>query len=202
MAYEKEKEVVASFMRRLYRQKLTTTLGGNISLRLSDGNILITPSATDKGEMTADEIGLLEINGNMLGNPFKPSIETGMHLEIHKRRLDVNAIVHAHPVTTSAFAATDLEIDAKLILEASVMLGEIAYPEFKPMGTPELAETVATAVENANCAVMRNRGALSVGTNMLEAFERLEVMENAAQMTMLTLGPLQGHANHVNEPDQ
>jgi L-fuculose-phosphate aldolase len=148
--------------------------------------------------MTADEIGLMDIDGNMLENQFKPSIETAMHLEIHKRRPDVNAVVHAHPVTASAFAATNLEIDSKLILEASVMLGEISYPEFKPMGSSELAETVAAAVESANCAVMRNHGALTVGTNMLEAFERLEVLENAAKMTMLTLGPLQGHAIHVD----
>ena len=198
MAYEKEKEVVASFMRRLYRQKLTTTSGGNISLRLPNGNILITPSATDKGEMRSQEIGVINIDGDMIGEPFKPSIETEMHLEIYRRRPDVNAVVHAHPVTTCAFAASNAQIDSTLILEASVVLGEIAYAGFKQMGTKELADEVARSLEVANCAVMRNHGALALGANMLEAFDRLEVMENAAQMTLMALGPLKGHIIHVN----
>ena len=198
MPYENEKEVVAAFMRRLYRQRLTTTSGGNISLRLPDGNILITPSATDKGEMLPDEIGIVDIDGGMPFGEFRASIETGMHLAIYRRRPEVNAITHAHSITVCAFAASDAEIDTNLILEASVVLGKIAYAEFKLMGTKELADEVAAAVSEANCVVMRNHGGLTVGTNMLEAFDRLEVLENAAQMTIMALGPLKGHTVHVS----
>ena len=194
MAYEKERGDVAYFMRRLYKQKLTTTLGGNISTRLSDGNVIITPSATDKGVIQADDIGVINIYGEIVGRQFKPSIETGMHLAIYRKRPEVSAIVHAHPVTACAFSASASEINSRLILEASVVLGEIAYVEFHQMGTQELAEAVSSAVSNANCAVMRNHGAITVGANLLEAFDRIEVLENAAQMTILHLGPLQTHA--------
>lgn len=198
MKHSKEREQVAYFMRRLYKQKLTTTLGGNISVRLTDGDVLITPSATDKGEMKGEEIGLLDINGKMPEKKFRPSIETRMHLSIYRQRRDVNAIVHAHPVTACAFAATDIEIDTSLILEAAVVLGEISYADFKQMGTNELATEVSVATTNANCVIMRNHGALAVGENILEAFDRLEVLENAAQMTIMTLGPLKGHIVRVN----
>ncbi|MCK5845437.1 MAG: class II aldolase/adducin family protein, partial [Victivallales bacterium] len=198
MKHLPERENVAYFMRRLYKQKLTTTLGGNISVRLPDGDVLITPSATDKGEMKGEEIGLVDINGEMPEEKFRPSIETEMHLRIYRQRTDVNAIVHAHPVTACAFAASDLRIDASLILEAAVVLGEIAYADFKQMGTKELAAEVSAATTNANCVIMRNHGALAVGENILEAFDRLEVLENAAQMTIMTLGPLKGSVVRVD----
>ena len=184
------KKELAYYMRRLYRQKLTTTLGGNLSMRLSDGNIVITPSGTDKGRMKGSEIGMMDIDGNKIGPDFKPSIETEMHLNIYRMRPDVNAVVHAHPVTACAFAAASAEINCNLIIESSAMLGKINYAEYHYMGTQELADAVAEAAKTANAVIMKNHGALTVGTTFLEAFERLEVLENAAKMTLIAEGAL------------
>ena len=98
-------EQIAYFMCRLYKCGLTTTSGGNISARCDD-KVLITPSSTDKGRMTAYQIGMLDMDCNIVGADFKPTIESQMHIEIYKRRPDVKAIVHAHPVYASAFAAS------------------------------------------------------------------------------------------------
>ncbi len=185
------KKELAYFMRRLYRQKLTTTLGGNLSMRLADGNIIITPSATDKGRMKGGDIGMMDVDGNIIGPDFKPSIETQMHLNIYRVRPDVNAVVHAHPVTACAFAAASSEINCNLIIEASAMLGQINYADYHPMGSEDLASAVATAAESSNSVILKNHGALTVGVNIIEAFERLEVMENAARMTLIAEGPLQ-----------
>jgi L-fuculose-phosphate aldolase len=180
------KNDLAAFMRRLYRLKLTTTLGGNLSMLLPDGNMIITPSASDKGEMQGSEIGMMDLEGNIIGKPFTPSIETKMHILLYKTRPDIKAIVHAHPVTTCAFAATSTGIKYKLIVEAYVVLGKISYAKYCPMGTDELAEEVADAAKSANCVVMKNHGALTVGESLLQAFDRIEVLENAAQMTLMT----------------
>lgn len=173
-------------MRRLYRLKLTTTLGGNLSMRLPDGNIIITPSATDKGEMQGCDIGTMDMNGKIIGKKFTPSIETKMHLQLYKTRPDIQAVVHAHPTTVCAFAATSAGIDYKLIVESYVVLGRISYARYYPMGSKELADEVADAAKSANCIVMKNHGALTVGKSLLEAFDRMEVLENAAQMTLMT----------------
>jgi len=109
--YKSERKEVAHFMRRLYKHGLTTTSGGNISLRLSDDLILITPTATDKGRMKWKEVGIVNIFGENFTPQLKPSIETAMHLAIYKRKNDVSAIVHAHPVFASLFTA----IKAKII---------------------------------------------------------------------------------------
>ncbi|MBN1864631.1 MAG: class II aldolase/adducin family protein [Victivallales bacterium] len=182
------KKELASFMRRLYRLKLTTTLGGNISMRLPDGRIIITPSATDKGRMAAEDIGVVDIDGNVVGKAFIPTIETGMHIGIYKAREDVNAVVHAHPVHVCAFASTSAGIDYKATVETYVVLGRIAYARYYPMGSPGLAEEVAGNAISANCVVMRNHGAITLGDSLLQAFDRMEVLENAARMTIIT-GP-------------
>lgn len=196
---ETYKNELASFMRRLYRHKLTTTLGGNLSMLLPDGNMIITPSATDKGKMKGSDIGTMDLAGNIIGKEFKPTIESQMHINIYQARQDVKAIVHAHPVTACAFGASSAEINNSLIVESYVVLGNIAYADYYPMGTIDLADAVAKAADNANCIIMKNHGALTVGTTMLQAFDRLEVLESAAKMTILTEGFLNGAVNPLNK---
>jgi L-fuculose-phosphate aldolase len=182
---------IAYFMCRLYQQGLTTTSGGNISARYGE-NILITPSATDKGRMKCSEIGMLNMDCGIVGAEFKPTIESRMHLEIYKRRPDVKAVVHAHPVTASAFAASSHPIGTKYLAESLVILGDIAYAPYARMGSNELAEVVGDAAEKSNCIVMRNHGVIALGDNLLQAFDRLEVMENAAKITLICQGALAG----------
>ena len=190
---------LAYYMRKLYKQKLTTTLGGNLSMRLDDGKIIITPSATDKGRMTGDEIGVMDIDGNIIGPKFKPSIETEMHLNVYRKREDLNAVVHAHPVTACAFAAASAEINCNLIIESSAMLGTINYAGYHPMGSKELAEAVADAVEGSHAIIMRNHGVLTAVRNIVEAFERLEVLENAAQMTLIAEGAFKNRLTPLDD---
>ena len=192
------KKELAYYMRRLYRQKLTTTLGGNLSMRLEDGNIIITPSGTDKGRIKGSDIGMMNIDGTIIGEEFKPSIETEMHLKIYRQRPDINAVVHAHPVTACAFAAASTEINCNLIIESSAMLGKINYAEYHYMGTEALASSVAEAAKTANAVIMKNHGALTIGSTFIEAFERLEVLENAAQMTLIAKGVLKESITPLN----
>jgi len=84
--YKTERKEVARFMRRLYKHGLTTTSGGNISLKISDDLIAITPSATDKGSMKWKEVGLLTMEGENLTPDLKPSIESEMHLSIYRKK--------------------------------------------------------------------------------------------------------------------
>lgn len=182
-------EEIAYFMCRLYKCGLTTTSGGNISARYGD-KVLITPSATDKARMTADQIGVLDMDCNIIGKTFKPTIESRMHVEIYKRRPDVQAVVHAHPVYASAFAASKRSISTKYLAEALVVLGEIAYAPYACQGTEQLAQIIGDAAESADCIVMQNHGIIALGNNLLQAFDRLEVLENAAKTTFICQGVL------------
>ena len=186
MSEELRKET-AYFMRRLYKQGLTTTSGGNISVLTQRETMLITPSATDKGRMSSSEIGEMNFECQIVGKSFKPSIESRMHLEIYKNRPDVKAVVHAHPVHASAFAALDTKINTNLLAESHAILGNVCYAPYFLMGSVELAIAVGKAAAQADCVIMLNHGALAVGRTLLEAFDRLEVLEAAARMTFLHL---------------
>jgi L-fuculose-phosphate aldolase len=183
--FKKERKEVARYMRRLYKQGLTSTSGGNLSLRLSNDIIAITPSATDKGRMKWKEVGLLNILGENLTPDLKPSIESGMHLAIYKRKPEIKAIVHAHPVCASAFTAMKCPIETDLTAEACAILGTPLVVPYALMGTADLASIVADHIEKSDILLLENHGVLATGANLLQAFDRTEVLENAARMTMI-----------------
>ena len=180
-----EKQAVADCMNRLYRQGLTTTSGGNISLRFPGGLVLLTPSATDKGNMDAEQVAVIGIDGTNHTPALKPSIETSMHLEIYKRHPHIQAIVHAHPPMASTFVAARKPINVRLIAEAYAIVGEPAIAPYALMGSPELATAVAGSFKkNTACVLMENHGVLCIGDTLLQAFDRIEVLENAAKINL------------------
>ena len=184
--FKAERKEVAHFMRRLYKRGLTTTSGGNVSLRLSDNIILMTPSATDKGRMKWKEVAILNISGENLTPYLKPSIETGMHLSIYKMKKDIQAIVHAHPVFASLFTAIKSKINTDLTAEAKAILGDPLFVRYALMGSVALAEVAAESIMKCDILLLENHGILTVGSNLLQAFDKIEVLENAAKMTLMT----------------
>jgi L-fuculose-phosphate aldolase len=183
--FKSERKEVARFMRRLYSHGLTTTSGGNISMRITDDLIAITPSATDKGRMRWKEVGILNILGENLTPELKPSIESGMHLSIYKKKKEVAAIVHAHPVFASAFTAMKCKINTDLTAEARAILGDPMVVPYALMGTGELAAIASEYVMNYDILLLENHGILTTGSNLLQAFDKIEVLENAAKMTLI-----------------
>ena len=183
--YKKERKEVARFMRRLSRYGLTTTSGGNISIRVNDKVIAITPSATDKGRMKWKEVGILSVSGENLTPELKPSIEHALHLNVYNTNRNVNEIVHAHPVFASSFTAMKTEINTSLTAEARAICGEPVMVPYELMGTAELAATVGKHSADSDILLLENHGIITMGKNLLQAFDKLEVLENAAKMTLI-----------------
>jgi L-fuculose-phosphate aldolase len=186
LKYKKERKEVAGFMRRLYRQGLTTTSGGNISFRISEDIILITPSATDKGRMKWKEIGIMTILGENLTVKLKPSMESEMHLSIYRKNSEVKAIVHAHPVFASSFTAMKCRIETNLTAESAAILGNPLLVSYALMGSADLASIVSESAVQSDILLLENHGVLTTGSNLLQAFDKIEVLENAAKMTLIT----------------
>ena len=189
MIYKKEREEIAATMRRLYRQGLTTCSGGNISFRVNEKEILITPSALDKGKINFRQIALMTLEGENISVGLKPSIETDMHMRIFKARPDVKAIVHAHPVHASYYTTTGKEgVNTALTAEARYLLGTPAFAPYALMGTEKLGEIVADALKGgASTVFLENHGVLAVGQTLLQAYDRLEVLEAASRMTQMAV---------------
>jgi len=191
------REEIAYYMRRLYSRGLTTSCGGNISGRSSDDSIYITPSGPDKGRMTAASICEVDMNGKLISGEGEPSMETSLHLKIMKKRPDINAVIHAHPPVATAFSAVEKEISTTLTGECRLVLGEITRVPYSTMGSDKLAEEVSSAAARSDVILMENHGPLCAGATLAQAFSRLEVLEEAARMTLIT--GLLGGAKHLGQ---
>lgn len=185
MKHHDSRREVARFMRRLYRQGLTTTSGGNISMRLDDGLVAITPAGNDKGTLRAGDIALIRMNGEVLTPEIKPTSEWRFHLMIYERCPQVGAVVHAHPPTATAFTACKTEISTRLVEESYLMVPRIKKLPYARTGSEDLARAVADGACEAEGLLLENHGVVAVGSTLLQAFDRLELIEAAAKMTLI-----------------
>lgn len=177
------KETICEVGRRLYDKNLLVACDGNISYRVSDREIWVTPTGVSKGFMTPDMLALLDIDGNVL-NENVPSSEVKMHLNIYKKRPDIRAIVHAHPPFSTAFAAAGRALDKKYLTELVMTLGDVPITEFALPGSDELALSCDPYLSK-NALLLRNHGALSWDTTLYGALYKMETIEQTAKVTFL-----------------
>jgi L-fuculose-phosphate aldolase len=162
--------------KRLYDRNMNAALGGNVSIRLGD-EIAITPAGINKGFMTEDDVVVVDIEGNKLRGNGTPSSEGKMHYEIYKLRPDVQAIIHAHPPFAVAFALAHHDLPDDILPEATFLLGHVPCLPYVTPSTIELAREVAQGLAHHNAAFMANHGAITVGVDLEEACNRMELLE-------------------------
>jgi L-fuculose-phosphate aldolase len=190
-------ELVAT-MQRIYRYRMTTTSGGNLSILDSAGDIWITPSRVDKGGLQATDIVCVHPDGTHTGL-HAPSSELPFHREIYRRRPDIRAIVHAHPGALVAFSICRLLPDTRVQSHAFSVCGRVAMAPYACPGTAELGEKIAdTFAGGADCVLLENHGVVIGGVDLQEAFQRFETLEFVAQ-TLIKAHQL--GAVHVLSPE-
>lgn len=164
--------------------------GGNVSVRLSQGAMAITPSGVRYQEMHPEDICIIGPDNSPIDiKPgFKPSIEAGLHTIIYQNRPDVNAIVHTHQIYGSVFAVLNMPIPS-LFDEVSFTLGQtIDVIPYAMSGSPELAANVGEKLSNnANTYIIQNHGILALGKNIDQALLHAELLEKVAHIYCLAL---------------
>ena len=163
---------------RIYRSGMTTTSGGNISIRDTNGDIWITPSGVDKGSLTTRDIILIKKDGSIVGT-HKPSSEYPFHKAIYKARPELTAIIHAHPPGLVAFSIARRVPDTNIVPQARDICGEIGFAPYACPGSEELGEMIANEFKNRRykAVIMENHGVVLGGTNMMDAYQRFETLE-------------------------
>ena len=177
------RELLADVCAKLYERKLTVSAGGNMSVRINDGEILITPSGRNKGLLLPEDMVKMSVTGEVIGDG-KPSIEHKFHLAIYNKRQDTNAIVHCHPLNCTALAVKGEKIKSDLTPEGVLLLGDVPMVDYFTPGSDELVKAVE-ACADSNAMIMRRHGALTQGRNMEEAYNRMEELEFQAQLQLL-----------------
>lgn len=172
---------IVEIISRIYNRGLTTTSGGNISIRDDNGDIWVTPSAVDKGSLRKEDIMLVRSNGEIIG-PHRPSSEYPFHESIYQARPDIRAIVHAHPPTLVSFSIVRKAPDPAVIPQARAVCGEIGYAPYALPGSQELGDRIAEEfAKGYNSVIMENHGTVVGGRHLQEAFERFETFEFSAR---------------------
>ncbi len=183
------RDQITMIIDKIYRSGLTTTSGGNVSIMDESGDMWVTPASIDKGSLRPSDIVAVRSNGTIEGR-HRPSSEYPFHKAIYKNRPDIKAIVHAHPTYVSAFTAITKggknAINTHLIAESYFILEDPVLVDYRLMGTVDLAEQVAAQSFDHDVLLLENHGAVALGRSMLEAFDKMELLERAAQMTVIT----------------
>src|SRR5512141_3278798 len=168
----------------MYERSYVVSSDGNVSVRLDDGRVLSTPTMTCKGRMTEDLIAITDLEGRSL-NDRRASSELAMHLLIYRERTDVKAVCHAHPPHGTAFAVAGLAIDQPILSEVILTLGCVPLAAYGTPSTDELTEAMRPLVKHHNALLMANHGAVAYGSDLWQAFDRLETLEHTARIAIL-----------------
>lgn len=175
---------IVNIGRLLYERSYVVSSDGNVSVRLDDGRIVATPTMMCKGRMTEDSLALTDAAGKPLGDR-RPSSELAMHLLIYQERPDVMAVCHAHPPHGTAFAVAGLAIDQPILSEVILTLGCVPLAAYGTPSTDELTEAMRPLVKHHNALLMANHGAVAYGSDLWQAFDRLETLEHTARIAIL-----------------
>jgi len=169
---------------KMYEKDLISATDGNVSARLSDGSILITPSGLAKGDISPEEMLRIDMEGKKLSGFGKPSSETNMHLEVYRVRPDVMAVVHAHPPTAVAFSIAGISLAGCVIPEVILTMGEIPTVPYATPGTGEAGLVIREPLANFDAMILDRHGSITVGKNLQKAYHHLEKIEHAARVTL------------------
>ncbi len=163
---------------------LTVETYGNISLRDPEtGRVYLTPSAMDYSEITEDDVVVCDIEGNVIEGKRKPTIEKELHLAVYRKRQDVNAVIHTHPVYSTAVSCMGEDIPL-ITDEAAQVLGDVCKrAKYALPGSDELAVNCTQALgDKANCCLLQSHGAICLGADLKGAFKTATVLEMTARI--------------------
>jgi L-fuculose-phosphate aldolase len=169
-----------------YERGFLSGASGNLSLRLSEHRILITPSGMSKGRLRQNDLIQFDIQrGKALGNAAgKPSSEIRMHAFIYQHRKEVHAVLHAHPVYAVALSVAGISLEKAILPESVFALGSIVTCPYATPTTPRVVDAIRGAVLAGHQAlILARHGSITLGRTMAEAYLRLETLEHVAKVT-------------------
>lgn len=175
------RDEIMQTMERIYRSRMTTTSGGNLSIRTEQGDTWITPARVDKGSLTRADIVQVAEDGRVTG-PHPASSEFPFHQAIYEVRPDIRAIVHAHPVALVAFSICGQTPETRLFHQAHSVCGSVGFAPYGLPGSADLGRKIAaTFASGCDSVILENHGVVVGGTSLSHAFQRFEAFEFAAK---------------------
>lgn len=179
--YLHPRDEIMQTMERIYRYRMTTTSGGNLSIREPDGTVWVTPARVDKGGLRREDMVRVRPDGSTEGL-HPPSSELPFHQMIYAARADVRGVVHAHAVALVAFSITGQAPDTRLFHQSRHVCGPVGFAPYALPGSRDLGKSIAdTFAEGFDCVVLENHGVAIGGESLQNAFQKFETLEFTAK---------------------
>lgn len=182
------KEDLCQIMRELYKEKILTDIGGNLSIRDADDEVIwITPSGLQKNLVKPADLIKLDYTGKVLLNKSnrEPSVETPMHIALYQND-DFNAVIHSHAPYATAYSLLDNPPEIPLLTaELTYLIPEIIIVPYLRSGSNELGEEVSDALEDTGIAILENHGVVSAGETLEIAVHKTRALEEILRLYLI-----------------
>lgn len=186
-----EKKIVLEASQRMAEKGFVVGTAGNVSMRVKEPGgrelMLITPTSRYYDSISVNDIVVLDFEGELVEGEYNPSVETMMHLGVYKARKKVNAVIHCHPIFSSAIAVAGMEIPPIVDDQITYLGGGIKVAEYALSGSQDLEKNALAALGPRNAVLLANHGALCVGKDMRDAFTNCEMLEKTAKIYICVL---------------
>jgi L-ribulose-5-phosphate 4-epimerase len=177
---------VARYAKKMVASGLVRAAQGNLSARdVESGLICITPSGMDYDLVTAEDIVVIDEQGEVVEGAHRPSVETPLHTLLLRRRSDIHCVMHTHSIYATAFGVVYEPLPMVLAESALCLGGTVPIAPYQMSGTPEFAELIAETMDNGNAIIWGNHGAMVVGPSLNATFSAAHALEDGAQVYAL-----------------
>lgn len=173
---------IVAVCRRLAEREYVASTDGNVSVRLGDDRYACTPTMRPKGELTERDLVIVDGAGATTGGSGKASSEFRMHRLFYDLRSDVRAVVHAHPVYATGFAAAGQDLSGCVLPEVIVTLGAVPLARYATPSTDEVPQSLLPFVKTHDAVLLQNHGVVTAGKDVWDAYYKMERVEHAARI--------------------
>lgn len=196
------RRAIVDVSRLMHERGFIAARDGNVSVRIGDYRLLVTPSGARKGFLRPEDLVLCDLGGEPIpGETGRPSSELRMHTAIYAERSDVSAIVHAHPPAAIAHTIVGISLASPLLPEVYCDLGEILTIPYTTPTTEEVPEALRGPMRVHTAVLMERHGSITVGETLARAYDRLEVLEHAARISLMAHALAPGRVEGL-DPEQ
>lgn len=193
----KIKQDICEIGRRIYNKGFAAANDGNITVRISDNEVLCTPTMQSKGFLKPEDISIIDMTGKQISGNKKRSSEALLHLEIYKQRPAIKSVVHCHPPHATAFAVAREPIPQCVLPEVEVFLGDVPITKYETPGGQAFADTIIPFVDKCNVMILANHGTVSFGEDVEKAYWWTEILD--AYCRILLLSRQMGRVNYLDQ---
>jgi ribulose-5-phosphate 4-epimerase/fuculose-1-phosphate aldolase len=182
MSEEEARAEIAAYAQRLWDRRLVSGTSGNVSIRLDDGDVLVTPASRCLGGLHPHDVVRVSGDGLPRDASQRPTSELPLHAAVYRRRADARCVVHVHPTFCVVWSLLG-ELFPQETVGSRETLGDVAWTPYRPAGSQELADVCGDAfARGIDVVLMERHGLSAIGSSIEDAYMLVDQAEEAARV--------------------